>query len=217
MNDLQLTSIFYTVGDFCKGFLREFEHRLIGDGGRRRTDCLSISEIMTILLWFNMSGMNCFKHFYQNFYTILFIYFPKIPSYKRFINVQKKAFIPMICFLKHLTLLSKKTGIYYIDSTFMEVCKNQRIYKHKVCKGLAERGMSSTGWFFGFKLHIICNNFGEIVSFKITKGNTTNFPPFLLPSRFFWRISRSTSQCWKTRNLGRILQVVMPKTGSRIL
>lgn len=174
MNDLQLTSIFCIVDDFCKGCLLEFEKRLIGDGGRKRTDCLSISEIMMILLWFNMSGMNCFKHFYFNSFHTLKMYFPKIPSYNRFLSVQKKAFIPMIFFLKYLVSFSKKTGIYYIDSTFLQVCKNQRIYKHKVCKGLAERGMSSTGWFFGFKWHIICNNFGEIVSFKITKGNTSD-------------------------------------------
>ncbi len=80
----------------------------------------------------------------------------------------------MFFFLKYLSKFSQKTGVYYIDSTFLQVCKNQRIAKHKVFKGIAEPGMSSTGWFFGFKLHIICNNFGEIVSLQITKGNKSD-------------------------------------------
>jgi len=68
----------------------------------------------------------------------------------------------------------KRTGIYYIDSTYLAVCRNQRINKHKVLKGLAERGKTSMGWFFGFKLHIIINNLGEMMNIKITKDNISD-------------------------------------------
>lgn len=34
-----------------------------------------------------------------------------------------------------------------------------------------ERGKTSVGWFYGFKLHLIINEKGEIISFYITKGN----------------------------------------------
>ncbi|EMO29231.1 transposase, IS4-like family protein, partial [Leptospira interrogans serovar Bataviae str. HAI135] len=33
------------------------------------------------------------------------------------------------------------------------------------------RGKSSTGWFYGFKLHLIINDRGEILSFMVTPGN----------------------------------------------
>ena len=69
---------------------------------------------------------------------------------------------------------SHKTDVYYIDSTFLEVCKNQRIYRHKTFNGLAARGVSSCGWFFGFKLHLITNHIGEIISFMITRGNVSD-------------------------------------------
>lgn len=65
--------------------------------------------------------------------------------------------------IQFLTKNSARTGVYYIDSTPLEVCKNQRIYRHKTFTGLAERGMSSCGWFFGFKLHLITNHLGEIM------------------------------------------------------
>src|SRR5690606_5632092 len=63
------------------------------------------------------------------------------------------------------------TGISIVDSTSLEVCNLRRIYRHKTFKNLAERGKTSVKWFFGFKLHMIINHFGEIVSFFITPGN----------------------------------------------
>jgi hypothetical protein len=62
-------------------------------------------------------------------------------------------------------------GISIIDSTKLAVCANLRISSHKVFKGLAQRGKSSTGWLFGFKLHLIINYNGEILFFWITPGN----------------------------------------------
>jgi hypothetical protein len=176
MTGMQLTAIFCFVDDFCKKILPEFRKNLI-DNGRKirvRTDCLSEAEIITILIWFNLSGFNFFKHFYLSNNQNLKLYFPKIPSYKRFVFVQKKTFPLMNIFLKFLANSSEKTDVYYIDSTFLEVCKNQIIYRHKTFRGLAARGVSSCGWFYGFKLHIIANHLGEIVSFAITKGNISD-------------------------------------------
>jgi len=67
--------------------------------------------------------------------------------------------------------LGKCTGINYIDSTPLRVCHNRRIHQHKVFKDVAERGRYSMGWFFGFKLHLIINDKGELMSFYMTKGN----------------------------------------------
>ena len=176
MTGMQLTLIFCFVDDFCNKILPEFRKKLIDDGKkfRVRTDCLSEAEIITILIWFNLSGFNCFKQFYLSNHTNLKLYFPKIPSYKRFVFIQKKSFALINILLRFLANSAQKTDVYYIDSTFLEVCKNQRIYRHKTFKGLAARGVSSCGWFFGFKLHLITNHLGEIVSFAITKGNISD-------------------------------------------
>ena len=69
--------------------------------------------------------------------------------------------------------------MYYIDSTPLPVCKNQRIYNHKTFKELAERGKTSIGWFYGFKVHFVINDNGEIVSFMITKGNVHDIEPII--------------------------------------
>ena len=59
----------------------------------------------------------------------------------------------------------------------LRVCRNQRIHIHKVFKGIAQRGKCSMGWFFGFKLHLICNERGELLNFMITPGDVDDRKP----------------------------------------
>ncbi|MBY2898309.1 hypothetical protein AE938_05410 [Bacteroides fragilis] len=68
-------------------------------------------------------------------------------------------------------LLSTCTGISFVDSTPLRICRTQRILIHKIIEGLAERGKCSMGWFFGFKLHLIINDKGEILNFMFTRRN----------------------------------------------
>ena len=79
-------------------------------------------------------------------------------------------------FLK-IMQLGNSTGISFVDSTPIRVCKNKRIFNHKVFKGLAQRGKSTMGYFFGFKLHIVVNDKGELLSFMITPGNVDDRQP----------------------------------------
>ena len=81
--------------------------------------------------------------------------------------------VPLLFYLQYNK--GKETGIYYIDSTSLPICKNQRINNHKTFKDLANRGKTSMGWFYGFKLlHLIINDKKEIMNIKITRGNVFN-------------------------------------------
>jgi hypothetical protein len=59
------------------------------------------------------------------------------------------------------------------------VCSNKRIYGHKVFKDFAKRGKSTKGWFYGFKLHLLYNHLGELISCSITAGNIDDRIPVL--------------------------------------
>jgi len=180
-DELEIIKIFFYVDEFCKQFIPVWNKYLIGNREikRIRKDVLSYSEIITILILYHNSKTKNFKEFYNNwlYNKLLKNYFPNIPCYDRFLVLQRKAVIPLLSFIQYLK--GKETGIYYIDSTSLSVCKNQRIGKHKTFKNIAKRGKSSMGWFFGFKLHLVINNQGEIMNFKITKGNICDNVPVL--------------------------------------
>jgi hypothetical protein len=78
--------------------------------------------------------------------------------------------MPMTLFLK-TCCLGECTGISFVDSTPIRVCKNKRISRNKVFKGIATTGKSTMGWFYGFKLHLIINDKGELLNFVITQAN----------------------------------------------
>ena len=78
------------------------------------------------------------------------------------------------------------TGIYFVDSTKLAICHNKRTSSNRVFKRLAKGGVSSYGYFLGFKLHLIINNKGEIMAIKITKGNKSDLSaiPTLIKRQF---------------------------------
>ena len=132
---------------------------------------------MLIMILFHDSGYRCLKHFYleavcKNMRHL----FPHVVSYNRFVELEHDVAIPLALFIKKV-LLGKCTGISFVDSTPLRVCKNQRIHIHKVFKGVAQRGKCSMGWFFGFKLHLICNERGELLNFMITPGDVDDRKP----------------------------------------
>lgn len=167
--------------DFCKFFDETVKkHSLqISDGKRHRNkpNRMSNAEVITILVAFHMSGHRCFKHFYLDHVCRHWNrLFPKTVSYNRFVELEREVALPLLVFVKQV-LLGKCTGVNFVDSTPMRVCRNQRILCHKVFKGIAMRGKCSLGWFFGFKLHIIINEKGEILSFMITPADVDDREP----------------------------------------
>ena len=91
-------------------------------------------------------------------------------------ELEKEVLLPMTIFIKKV-LLRTCTGISFVDSTPLRVCRNQRILIHKTFEGLAERGKYSMGWSFGFKMHLIINDKGEILNFMFTPGNVDDREP----------------------------------------
>ena len=175
---MSLVETFSDVDDFCQYFEPRWEKFLLKSGlrQRRRAGNLSLSEIMTIMIHFHQSGYRTFKGYYlRHVQKYLSEEFPKLVSYNRFVRLMARSFVPLVFYL-----LSKKgecTGISFVDSTPIRVCKNKRIEAHKVFSGIAALGKSTMGWFYGFKLHLVVNEHGEILSFQLTPGNTDDRRP----------------------------------------
>lgn len=175
--DTKLVEIFYNADEFCKEYKSSLEanrKQISNKKQRNRAGKLTISEIISILIFYQLYGAEDFKHFYIN--TMQRQYkkdFPDLISYTRFVRLIPRALCPMLLFLKSKRM-GKNSGISFIDSTSLKVCHNKRIFHHKVFEGLAQRGKTTMGWFFGFKLHLIINDKGELLSFYFTGGNVSD-------------------------------------------
>lgn len=166
-----LTTIFYYTDEFCKFFSQEAaKHTLENDSITHFQSAMTLSEIMTIMIYWHQSGYKNFKSFYTKHVLVVFKKeFPHAVSYTRFVELMSYAALPLFVFAKCLG--SQCTGKSFIDSTKLEVCNNRRIYSHKVFKGLATRGKTSMGWFFGFKLHLVTDQYGNVIDFTVTTGS----------------------------------------------
>jgi IS5 family transposase len=167
-----LTETFCLFDDFCKAFEEKYRSFLLSGQQRKRLRkaSASLSEIMTLVVLFHQGRYRHFKSFYLNIVKVFLKQaFPTLPSYNRFLELMPSCNCVLVAFFN--SIKGTCTGISFADSTPIAVCENLRISRHKVFKGLAERGMSSTGWYYGFKLHLVINPKGEIIAAKFTAGN----------------------------------------------
>ena len=168
---MSLVELFCHVDDFGQAFEPFWKRYMLSDGKRERwreTD-LCASEIMTLVIHYHQLDFKHFKGYYKYVRNHLHAEFPKLVSYERFVALKKRIGVALYVYLYQC--LGDCTGISYIDSTALPVCHNRRIYQHRVFEGLAERGQTSLGWFYGFKLHLVINHKGELLAFDLTAGN----------------------------------------------
>jgi len=176
---MDLTTVYCDLDDFYCDFSYEGpQDRLLGPRRvRQRSTSLSPSELMTILVMFHQSqGYRNFKGYYKE--QVLGRWhreFPDAPSYTRVVQLLPRVLWPLAHYLG--SRRGEVSGISFVDSTPLQVCDNARIHSNKVFRGLAQRGKSSTGWFFGFKLHLIINDHGDLLGVRLTPGNVDDRLP----------------------------------------
>jgi predicted nucleic acid-binding Zn ribbon protein len=179
MDELAIIELFCIVDEFSLRFQKICSEKCIEytkQKIRKRTFRTSLSEVLTILLLFHRSNYRTFKHFYINYVnSTLKHFFPNLVGYSRFVQLTSEAFFPMFCFIQEHQGTCE--GILFIDSTILTVCHVKRAASHRTFKEQARWGKTTTGWFFGFKLHLVINHHAEIVAFKLTSGNIDDRKP----------------------------------------
>lgn len=175
---MSILDLYCSLDAFWQRFAPLWERELLASGQcrRRRATRLHPSEILTILVLFQQSGYRTFKGFYREQVQLhLRREFPHLVSYTRFVDLMPRYLVPLAVYL-HLQR-GQCTGISFIDSTSLAVCHPARIQQHRVFRVDAQRGKTSVGWFYGFKLHLVVNDRGELLAFCLTPGNTDDRKP----------------------------------------
>lgn len=172
INQLKVIQLFCEVDDFAKTVEKFMSHKLIGSPQSVNRPGISLSEMMCIEILYHLSGYKCFQYYYVEVVEQgeLKSYFPSAPCYNRFVQL-KPRMLPMMILYLNCCRIGRLCGVYYADSTRIVVCHNRRIQTNRVFYGKARRGKSSTGWFYGFKLFLVVNAFGEIIKVSFTMGN----------------------------------------------
>jgi hypothetical protein len=173
-----LVELFCLIDDFCQEFEPHWKRHLLTQGQKKRwrRSALSLSELMTLIVLFHQLRHRQFKRFYLDYVCRhLGAEFPHLPSYSRLVELMPRCAAPLAALFE--LLKGRCTGLSILDSTPLAVCDNLRIRRHRVFRGLAARGKSSTGWFYGFKLHLTINHRGELLSIKLTPGNVDDRKP----------------------------------------
>jgi hypothetical protein len=170
--------LFSSVDDFWQTFQPTWSATLLLDAPhrRQRVGKMYPSEIMTILSLFHQSRYRTFKDFSAQVVSRqLLREFPTLVSYPRFIAWMPQLLVPLCAYLR--SQQGKCTGVSFIDSSKLMVCHPARITTHRVFAQQAERGKTSLGWFYGFKLHLVINDQGELLSWCLTPGNVDDRRP----------------------------------------
>jgi len=172
-----ITEIYVEVDDIIKEnqeiILESMRHmKLIG---RNYPTSLTLSEVVTIQIYYHYSGYKCFKSYYLNHVCYeLKRDFPDLVSYQQFVKLIPRALVALLVVLKEQMKQSRRSGIYYGDSYPIPACHPKRVHQHKTMKGMASWGKTSVGWFYGLKCHIVVNQFGELVNCTLTTGSTAD-------------------------------------------
>ena len=184
---MDIVALFCDLDDFYQAFLPAWQKQLLPAPGqhRRRACRLSASEVMTLIVAFQASDYRTFKHFYRKEVCRSWrAEFPQLVSYPRLVEYLPAVLVPLAAYLE--TRLGTTHGIAFIDSLPLPVCHNRRIPHHKVFAGLAQRGKSSVDWFYGWKLHFVINERGELLALRLTPGNVDDRTPVPLLANGLW-------------------------------
>jgi hypothetical protein len=177
LNELKLIEIFCEIDDFVLACEKMCSTKLIGSNSPQSVNKPSITyaEMLCIEILYHHSGYKCFQYYYEQVVLkgALKTYFPKAPSYNRSVQLKPRIVMLVILYLQ-CCRLGHLCGLYYAGSTSLSVCNNRRIHSHKVFKMQAVRGKTSTGWFYGFKLFLVVDAFGQIVKVAFTTANTAD-------------------------------------------
>lgn len=173
-----LVDLYCVVDDFCQFIIPELNKMSLSDSSKQgnKGSRLSPSEVMTIIIHFHQSHYRDFKKYYTH-YVVQHLKdaFPHLVSYGRFVELMPSVLLLLCLFIQ---LQAKTwTGVYFVDSTTLSVCHHKRASSNRVFKGCAQKSKSTMGWFYGFKLHIVVNDRGELLAFQITQARTDDRKP----------------------------------------
>lgn len=170
-----MNALLYHILSASIEFCHEFEEKYYtflkqaGFKQRIRRSKMELAEVLTILIFFHFSGFQHFKAFYTHLVLKHLNKHFFLVSYAQFNKLANELPFLLDLFLKSRT--DKSDRFNFIDATSIPICHKERARSNKVFAQKASLGFSTLlGHFFGFKLHLVINQRGQIVNYAISTG-----------------------------------------------
>jgi transposase len=165
----QMTAVYVFVDDYLQAHPRASQWRRTPNDHPDFTD----AEVITVALLQGCLGCATFKQAHRFAAANLRAVFPRLPGYAQWL-ARLHALSGVVGQLLPAAGVRAPLGerFYLLDSKPIPVCKPIR---HGRVRLLREEGAyfgkSSTGWFFGFKLHVLVHEAGVLLAAVLTPGN----------------------------------------------
>jgi hypothetical protein len=167
-NTFDIVQEFCQLDDICRSLFPDCFEKKVG-----RPPTLNLSMVCLFTLFqqqFCIDNLKCLHRALQVYHGLDF----KLPHYTKFVDAMNnygKEILGILTVFCRLNI-SNSGQILFVDSTKLEVCKIWRAGKHKTMKLLATKSKSTTGWYFGIKLHILVDQNGNIIMFMFSTSTT---------------------------------------------
>jgi hypothetical protein len=139
---------------------------------RGGTPMLSAAEVLTILVWGAWRGLKDKATLYFHLQTYHRQEFPTLGAYSKFVEATNRYSVELRALLALILHRNRQAqGAYPIvlqDSTALAVCHVARARQHRTFRAWARKSKTGMGWWYGFKLHVQCDEAGRLCAFDLT-------------------------------------------------
>jgi transposase len=131
---------------------------------------LPLVMLVTLILFKFFVGHRSWKEYYRYLKSHHHgVNIGSLPTYKRFMDCMHRLVGYALVYLEAVRKYCKQgVSLQFADATALPVCKIKREFSHKVAKALATKSKGTMGWYYGFKLHLVCDIHGQILAWRIT-------------------------------------------------
>lgn len=172
-----MQSKFKKIFDKVSACLKDIDTTIYTKRIRQRSGYMPIDVMLSVLIYHSYLACQSFKLFVEEVAPKVLPSGQACISYNRWCYWRKQL-SPLLTFISKTKLtIASFTGLALTDSTVLPVCAIQRERDHKSHAGNAAKTMSSLGWAYGYKLHLITNENGLILRWGLTAANVHDITP----------------------------------------
>jgi len=167
-----LLKLYVTIDEDLKALRPHLQAKHLPRDPRGGAPHLRAAEILTILVWGAWRGLGDKAKVYFHMRTYPHPEFPELGAYRKFVEATNRYSVELRAVLALMLHRNRQAqGAHPIvpqDSTAIEVCHVARVRQPRTFRDWARKSKNGMGWWYGFKLHVQCDEAGRLCGFDLT-------------------------------------------------